>query len=442
MSNLSFPREPARILPAPRIEPTVRSVWRVALAACCASLCGLGLFDHAAQGSDWPQWRGPRRDGVVPPAAIPPVWPEQLKRTWQVDVGLGHASPVVVGETVYQFSREAGDEVLRACRLSDGRLLWRQAYAAPYEMDSAATDHGPGPKSTPAVADARLFTLGMTGLLCCRETGTGRLIWSFDFSKSFSEPGPQFGTATSPLVSHGLCLVHGGGKSGGLFAAFECATGKQKWGRRGVGPGYASPIVVTWEGETQVVTQTHNSCVSLSLEDGHVLWEIPFTTQYEQNSVTPVAWDGKLLLGGYREKTFVVAPRRAGKTWTVPRVWENGEIPLYMSTPVHTGKLLFGMTQRQAGQIFCVSADTGRIAWTTPGRWGENGALLAVGPHILALSTESQLFVYENTAERWEAVRTYHVAETPTWASPALVPGRLLIKDRDRLHCFELPRAR
>jgi hypothetical protein len=114
----------------------------------------------AAVGTDWPQWRGPRRDGFVG-TALPAQWPEALKKRWEISVGIGHASPVVSGNRVVAIAREGDEEIVRALEVASGKEIWRAAYPAPYTVNSAAWAHGPGPKSTPAIAGGRVFTLGI-----------------------------------------------------------------------------------------------------------------------------------------------------------------------------------------------------------------------------------------------------------------------------------------
>ena len=124
--------------------------------------------------TDWPQWRGPARranDGAAVHERRPGAWPKELKEVWKVEVGEGYSSPVVAGDTVFQFSRENDEEVLLAIRLSDGRRLWEQRHPTPYEMNTYARPAGKGPKSTPVVADGCVVTLGIAGRLCAYDDG-------------------------------------------------------------------------------------------------------------------------------------------------------------------------------------------------------------------------------------------------------------------------------
>jgi outer membrane protein assembly factor BamB len=122
---------------------------------------------------EWPQWRGPGRDGVVASFKEPGAWPAQLKQEWQVNVGIGHSSPVVANSKVYVFTRQGEQEVVSCLDLATGRQIWRDACAAPYTMNPAATGHGKGPKSTPVLHAGRLCTFGISGILTCYEADTG-----------------------------------------------------------------------------------------------------------------------------------------------------------------------------------------------------------------------------------------------------------------------------
>src|SRR6188768_803603 len=117
-----------------------------------------------ASGIDWPQWRGTTRDGSID-AALPAQWPDALKKRWEIPVGAGHASPVVAGNRVVVIARQADEEIVRALDVASGKEIWRAAYPAPYTVNSAAWSHGPGPKSTPAIAGGRVFTFGIGGVL-------------------------------------------------------------------------------------------------------------------------------------------------------------------------------------------------------------------------------------------------------------------------------------
>ena len=122
---------------------------------------------------EWPQWRGPARNGVVSAHTEHSTWPEKLNRKWKVQVGLGHSAPVISGGKIYQFSRQGEEEVVFCIDPDSADILWKQSYPAPYRMNSAATSHGKGPKSTPVVAKGKLYTFGISGILSSFDAATG-----------------------------------------------------------------------------------------------------------------------------------------------------------------------------------------------------------------------------------------------------------------------------
>ncbi len=126
----------------------------------------------ALSAADWTEWRSPHRDGVL--NAEPKSWPEKLNVKWKVEVGEGHASPILVGSTIYDFARADNQETLYAINLADGKVRWKQQYAATAKVSSAADGHGPGPKSTPLYANGKVYTLGLGGILSAWDAETGK----------------------------------------------------------------------------------------------------------------------------------------------------------------------------------------------------------------------------------------------------------------------------
>lgn len=407
-------------------------MWRQLWLACFLTV---GATPKAL--ADWNQWRGPDRNGHVPGFQVPVQWPGQLKRRWKVMVGSGHASPLIVGDSVFIFTRVGENEVVRRLRLEDGREVWRHSYPAPYEMNPAATGHGKGPKSTPTYAEGRLYTFGINGRLTALDAGTGRVIWQRDFSGQYAKTSPLYGVAASPLVYNGMVIVHVGGHDQGALTAFDARTGQIRWRWSGDGPAYASPVLATFGGAKMLITQTQRQCVGVDPDTGRLLWSLPFTTPYDQNCVTPVVAGDRVIFGGTQQPTFAVKVARAGTGWQIVRTWQTRDATLYMSTPVAVGQAVYGMTERRSGQMFALDAGTGRVFWTNPGRVGENAAVFWAGDCLIALTTGADLLVWRKQGHEMAEVARYHVAESPTWASPAFSGRRILIKDADALILWE-----
>ena len=406
-----------------------RHLWKTLL------LCGLAIIvaHQSSLAQDWNQWRGPNRDGVVPSFSEPKTWPDSLKQKWKVTVGAGHASPVVVGGKVYLHSRQDEREVVSGFDLNTGKLLWQDGYPVAYTMNPAATGHGKGPKSTPVVAGGKLYTFGITEILSCYDTSKGKLVWRKDFSSQFKKTSPDFGTAMSPIVDRGLVIVHVGTSGQGALTAFDANTGEVKWQWTGDGPAYASPIVVELGGTRQVVTQSQENIIGVAAESGKLLWKIPFTTVYVQNIVTPVVYKDLLIFSGIDKGVFAVKVVKRGNEWATEQVWQNKEVPMYMNSPILNGDLLFGMSHKNKGQYFCLDARTGKTVWTSDGRQGENAAMVMAGGVMFILNNDADLILSSATAKGPNAIKKYHVADSPTWAHPAVVGNRILVKDASTL---------
>ena len=393
----------------------------------------------AAAAAEWPQWRGPNRDGLAAGVAAPSAWPKELKPLWKATVGIGHASPVVSQGVVYQHARQGEEEVLLALDASTGKELWRAgAVAQPYEMNSAARDHGKGPKSTPVVASGRVFTLGITGLLSAHDAKTGRLVWRKDFSKQFPVNAPLYGTAMSPVVVGDLLIAHVGGPDRGALTAFDAATGAVKWSYDADGPAYSSPVVLQAGGERQVVTFTQKELVAVSASTGALLWKLPAKTGYDTNSNTPVVYRDTVVVSFEGGGIVALRPAREGGKWAAKEVWRNEENELYMNTPVLAGSTLYGLSARKKGQFFALDAATGKTIWQGPGRMGENAAIVNLGGTLLALTNDAVLYVLPASATSFAPSAQYTVATSQTWAHPVVLGDQMLVKDETTLTSLSL----
>jgi outer membrane protein assembly factor BamB len=381
----------------------------------------------------WSQWRGPHRDGTVT-TPLPAKWPATLTKRWELTVGTGHSSPVVAGDRVVIHARQGDREITRAVALRTGKELWRDEYAAPYAVNPAARAHGPGPKSTPAVAGGRVFTFGIAGVLSALDLETGKLLWR---TPPPAVP-PEFGTAMSPLVDGPRVIAHMGGMNDGALTAFDAATGRTRWQWTGDGPAYASPVVATIGGTRHVITQTQKSIVGVNAANGALLWQAPFTTPYEQNSVTPVVSGDLVIYSGLDNGVTAVRIARKGTQWVVLPGWKNEQVSMYMSSPVFNGATLYGLSHRNRGQFFALDPATGKTLWTTQGREGENASLIAAGSLLLLSTTNAELIVARANRATFEEIRRYTVADSAVWAHPAFAPRALLVKDVDKLICWSM----
>jgi outer membrane protein assembly factor BamB len=378
------------------VKTRVSSALVVALViACTVPVLGQN------SGADWPQFRGPNRDGVVTSFTEPKAWPERLTQVWRVDVGEGYATPIVVGNRVYMFARQGANEVMQALDAATGKVVWQTRYAAPVNVNPAAQAHGPGPKSTPTYADGRLFALGMGGIVTAFDAASGKQLWQ----KPAGSTLPLYGTAMSPLVDRGLVIVHVGGHNQGALTAFDAASGAITWTWTGDGPSYASPIVANIDGVRQVITLSQASVIGVSVADGRLLWRRPFSTEYTQNIITPILVGQTLIVSGYQKPTSALRIVRKGDQWTTEEVWENAAAPLYMADAVVASDKLFVLSHRNSGQYMLVEVKTGKTVWTGTPRQANNAAIVRAGDLIFSLEEDAELMV-GRVGRRFQAIES------------------------------------
>jgi glucose dehydrogenase len=355
-------------------------------------------------------------------------------------VGEGYSSPVVDGGRVFVHSRQDPEEIVTAFELASGEQIWTATYPAAFTKNKYATQMAKGPFSTPLAAGGRLFTLGVTGVLSAFDAATGGLRWRKDFSKEIDTSKLFTGTAMSPILANGLLVVHVGDDGGGAFRAYDPASGAEKWSLPGHGPGYASPVSVAPPpgSSRQLVTMTDKAVVGIDPAGGRQLWSLPFPDEFNENIVTPVLAGDVLVISGTRKGTFGYRLESSGGTWTPKQVWHNTDLPMYMSSPVADGPMLFGFSNRRKGQLFCLDARTGAAKWTTEGRAGTNASILSAGPNLVVLTTEGEMLVVRRNPEKYEELRRYRLSSAQTWAHPALLSDAIVVRDAESVAVWGL----
>jgi outer membrane protein assembly factor BamB len=429
------------------------------MVGCVALLCAGG-----AGAQDWPQWRGPNRDAKVTGFEAPKTWPKELTQKWKVTVGDGVASPALVGDKVYVFTREGGDEVVRCLNASDGKDVWKEKYEVP-------AFNGPdarflGPRSSPAVADGKVVTLGATGILTCFDAAGGKRLWQKDDFKGFR---PEFHAASSPIIADGLCVAQLGGKENGQrngkenggIVAYDLATGNEKWKWTGDVPGYASPVLLNLGGQKVIVAETDGNIVALSAADGKQLWKTPFKVRY--NACTPMV-DGQTVIysgsagGGMRRggggggggagtsATKAVKLEKKDNEVAAKDLWTNTDSAVMYDTPVVKNGLIFGISAD--GKLFCINEESGKTAWSVAiapaggggggggrgmmGGTAGYGSVVDAGSVLFALTPAGELVVFEPSDKEYKEIAKYKVGEG-TYAYPVVSGNRVFIKDKDSL---------
>ena len=407
-------------------------------------LLALASTWQSASGADvhWPGWLGPKRDGWVSTFKPPTRWPEELKKVWQVEVGTGYGSPLVSGGRVYQHARQGDDEVVWCLDAKTGDVKWRKSYAAPFKIGGGGENHGKGPKSSPALAEGRLFTLSIAGRLSAWNADSGKLLWQQDYGSRFKKSHLFWGAATSPLVDGDRVVVHFGTDGQGALIALDAKNGNEVWSHGKDGPSYSSPLLVEIQGIRQIVDWNERALVSVDSKSGHKLWEYPYPqTRTDQNMPTPTFLQGRVLLGAENRGIRSLEPRLENGSWTVQERWHQKKVALDMSSAVVNGDLLYGFSHYDSGRLFCLDPKTGEVLWRGPPRTGRNVMFLSISGYVVALINSGELQIIAASGKSFKRVASYRVAEGSTfstWAPPVLLESEILVKDNKTLTAWSL----
>ena len=411
--------------------------------------CALAFAASSSPAQDWPQWRGPNRDGKAAGFTAPKTRPKELTEKWKVAVGEGVATPALMGDKLYVFSRQEGGEVTRCLEAATGKELWKDKYDAMGATGPAQSFSGP--RSTPTVADGKVVTLGIRGVVSCLDAASGKVLWRKD---DFKGATPRFFTSSSPLVADGLVIVQLGGDADGSVVAYDLAAGNEKWKWAGDVPGYASPVLLTVAGAKMVIAETDKRIVGLGVGDGKLLWETPYVIQGRgYNASTPIVDGDTLIYCGSGRGATAVKIEKSGDAFAAKELWKNPDNSVQFNTPVLKGGFLYGLSANN--DLFCVSAQDGKTAWTAPAaapaagaaaqpgggggrgmRGGGFGSVVDAGSVLLGLTPASELIVFQPDGKAYGELARIKVGSSQTHAHPVVSGNRLFVKDQDAVMLY------
>ncbi len=396
-------------------------------------ISGNGFFPNSHAG-DWPQWRGENRDGKVTGFQAPSSWPKELTQQWKVTVGEGVATPALVSDKLYVFSWEGGKEILRCLSAETGKEIWKNEYDA--EKASGPASGFAGARSSPAVVDGKVVTVGVQGTLSCVDAKSGEKVW-----RNVNALGhPQFFTSCSPIVVDGLCVAQFGGEKSGGIAAYDFSDGKEKWKWGEDSAAYASPVLLTVDGTKMIVAETNQNIVGIGVADGKLLWKTPFANSKAMgrgyNASTPIVEGQTVIFSGSNRGTKTIKIEKKGDGFEMKEGWSNKDNSVMYSTPVVHNGMVFGLTS--ANNLFCINTE-GKTAWSSSikGKQGY-GSIVDAGSVLLSLTPAGQLVVYEPSEKEFKEIASYKVSTTETYAYPVISGKRIYVKDKDSVIMYTI----
>jgi outer membrane protein assembly factor BamB len=428
-----------------------------------------GLLLPAARADDWPQWLGPKRDGVWRETGILEAFPKGGPTIrWRSPLGAGYSGPAVAAGRVYVTDRLAeparkpgkrsiaGKERVLCLDEATGKVLWKHEYDCPYRVGYPA-----GPRATPVVHGDKVYTLGTMGGLLCLEAATGKVLWSKNFPRDYRAPVPVWGFAAHPLLDGDklICLVGG---EGSVAVAFHKDTGRELWRALSAQePGYCPPMIYEAAGRRQLIVWHPEAVNGLDPETGKLYWRRPFAVRAGITIATPRREGDRLFVSSFYNGSLMLhlAADRPGARalWKGKRDSEQPRLSdglhSLMSTPFLKDGHVYGVCSY--GQLRCLKADTGERVWETlratgtqdkpVERWA-NAFLVAQGDRFFLFNEKGDLIIARLTPKGYQEVSRAHILE-PTnrmpgrpvvWSHPAFAQRSMYARNDKEIVCVSL----
>ncbi|MBT5846529.1 MAG: PQQ-binding-like beta-propeller repeat protein [Verrucomicrobiales bacterium] len=398
-------------------------------------------------GEDWTQWRGPNRDGV----AGGKKWPVTLKESnlnlkWRVKLGSSYSGALLDKDTVYVTESVGANknDVVQALDRATGKVKWKQQWpgTGKWRVTYPGRVNGSWIRSTPALANGKLFVAGMHDNLLCLETETGKKIWEINFPKQFKTSIPGFGCVCSPMVDGKFVYM----QAGASFCKIDQASGKIIWrtmkGEGGLGGGgFSSPVFATLDKKRQILIQARTELAGIDIDSGAVLWRQPVKAYLGMNILTPLPYEDGIFTGTYRAGSYYYEINQVNEAWTSREKWKNGsKSSAYMSSPVlfegHAYLLI------QDGNFACYDLKTGEECWRSDkqfgsGRHGKYMSLVRQGDQILALDQGGTLHLIKANPEKFQIIDSKKVSEQPTWGHLAVSDNQLAVRELNGIAFYD-----
>ena len=402
----------------------------------------LALVTCNVDADDWPQWRGPQRDGISKETGLLKQWPKEgPKLLWQVkDIGAGYSTPSVVGKRLYLVSNEGTEkEFVQALEAEDGKRAWS------IPIGKVGPNEGPqypGARSTPTVDGDSIYALGSDGDLVCLETATGKIKWNKNLRGDFGGKPGKWAYAESPLVD-GDTLVCTPGGSDATLVALNKKTGDVVWKSAVPGgdqSGYASIVKMDFNGGKHYVQFVEKGVVGVNAQDGKFLWRYDKTAQNSPANIpTPIAEGGYVYSGAGRSGGGLIKLNPKDGAFEVEEVTFTPKLPTAIGGAVKIGEHFYGT----AGQaLLCAEFKTGKLKWEE--RSVAPGSLCYAEQRLYIHGENGDVALVEATPEGYREKGRFtppgqpERARTKAWSYPVVANGRLYIHDLGTLWAYDV----
>ena len=397
----------------------------------------VSLATDPTHGADWNQWRGSLRDGSQTGASWPTsIGEASLVPKWSSKkLGASYSGPITDGKLIFTTESAKGKESVLAYGLEDGKLKWKQNWAGEMKVPFFAARNGSWIRSTPAVANDRVFVGGMRDHLLCLDANSGQIQWEIDFPKQFGTPLPDFGFASSPLVDENHVYV----QAGASFNKIDQETGTVIWraleDRGGMwGSAFSSPTFGNIAGQDQFLVLTRSDLNGINPEDGKVLWKRPIKAYRGMNILTPMIFKDGIYTSTYRVGSSYIQIAQKNNKWKTEEKWTS-KARGYMCSPVlYDGKAYLHL---QNQRFACFDLETGGEQWVSSKSFGKYMSLVINGDKILALDQKGILYLIQADPKKLKILSERRLPKGESWAHLGVEGRRLLVRSLNQLHVFD-----
>ena len=382
--------------------------------SCAVLFCAV----DPAYGDDWPQWRGPERNGISKETGWAFQWPDEgPKIAWKAKVGLGYSSFVVGDGRAYTVGHANGQDTIFCFDASNGKEIWKHTYKA--ELGDKYFQGGT--TGTPAIEGHRLYWLSRWGDLFCFEAATGKIVWEKNIQKETRMPIPDWGFTGAPHLHKNLLILNVG--DAGL--AVDKDTGKVAWKSAPKNPGYSTPVPMIGT-EPLIVIGSAQSYVAVNPENGKEAWRVRWVTEYGVNAADPIISGDKMFIStGYGKGAalFDLADKPPKE------VWRNKVLRTQLNAAVLYEGHVYG-TDGDTGDrapLKCINFLTGREVWSEA-NIGTGGVMIADGK-LIVLSAQGELMVLPASTVGFQPTARAQVLGGTSWTAPVLANGRIFCRN-------------
>lgn len=385
-----------------------------------------------AVANDWPQWRGPQRDGKSVETGLMEKWPDGgPQKRWKADfLGEGYSTVAVVKGRIYTMGQRESTEFVIAIEEATGKKVWETAAGEAFR-----DQRGGGPRGVPTVEGDRLWAITADGKLVCLKTKTGKMIWKVDFVGQFGGSVPQWGYSESPLIDGNKVVVTPGG-GGHSVVALDKASGKLIWKSQSDAAAYSSVSVATEASVRSYVAFTAGGAVGLRADNGELLWSYSKVSNRTANVATPiVSGDQVFLSSDYGTGCALLKLEAAGEGVKATEVYFNREMKNHHSTAILFNDYLYGFN----GSILTsMKWDSGEVAWRD--RSTGKGSVVYADGKLIVVGENGVVALVKVDSGSYQEISRFALELTgkPAWAHPVVANGSLFIRDQNSLYCFRL----